>query len=127
MQIIRIYEVIHSTKHFQMFRLFLSRRPIHDTPEEGDKTTNPGLPTQENLGSEKTGEKRKVEDFNEDQVPCKIPRFELSGESEEYDWFLPESMQEYLDKYVKIKVFRKGLERKNSTYKSHSKECTPSP
>jgi len=101
-----------------MLRLILSHRLTNDTVERDDQTQDNTMvgDTQQSASSPRLGEKR-VHDGDdnrdEDSRPTtKIARFELESNVTENDWALPESMSDYIWKYIKVKVSDKDIKSK---------------
>ena len=89
-----------------MFRIILFRRPkSQTTTTENNVIENDSvnLPPDQNEPEVVWSKKRKQDDEGE-VPPNKISRFELDGENNDYHWDLPDCLNNYLDKYVRMKV-----------------------
>lgn len=92
-----------------MIRLFrLSRRLTNDTVE--GEQINQSLETEARPGDKRSIDL--VEEEKDDQVPLKIQRFELEDGKDENSFELPEGMQEYVHKYMGLKIPDKELKEK---------------
>ena len=110
-----------------MLRLLLSHRQnkytVEEVENENTTTNKDEVVVEKSFETEALpGDKGKASELGESSnAASKIARFELNPENKENDWDLPESMLDYINKCMNLRVIDKEIKEKFGSFNPVSK------